>query len=143
MGSFYFGLSKLFNILGVNFSSGVFDDMVYYQDSCPEMYLFSKTDEIISATDIEDMIDRRRMQSIDITAKCWEDSPHVQHLRVHQDSYIKHCCDFLSKCVKLAKECEYYRSDSDTADSNIADNESEEEYNLTPVAEIKNRKKIQ
>ena len=100
--SVYVGVETFFGMFGWQIRGSLYDDMIYYHDYCPELYLFSKADTDISACDVENVIERRRMQGVDITSQCWDDSLHVQHLRKHRESYINQCYDFLKKCIKIA-----------------------------------------
>lgn len=97
------GLNMILNFFGIQVHESMYDKMLYYQDGCPELYLFSKADELVSATDVENTIDKRRMQGVDITSMSWDDSPHVQHLRVHRESYITQCRDFVKRCLKVSE----------------------------------------
>lgn len=97
------GLDVILSYIGVQLRSYMYNDMIYYQDGCPELYLFSKADELVSASDIQNLIERRRMQGVDIDFVAWDDSPHVQHLQEHRESYVSQCHDFLRKCLLAAE----------------------------------------
>lgn len=82
----------------------IYEDMMFGQDGCPELYLYSEADEVISYKDVEEIITRRHMQSVDISSKRWLDSKHVQHFRQHPKEYSEKCYEFLSKCLKRSEE---------------------------------------
>lgn len=68
--------------------------------TCPQLYLYSKKDDIVSYRDVEDMTAVRIQRGVDIQSICWEDSGHVAHLVTHRESYIKSCLDFIDYCVE-------------------------------------------
>lgn len=105
--SFAYGLRRILHLFGQTVHETLYDRMMYYQDGCPEIYLYSKADEIVKSSDVDNMIEKRRIQGVDITAICWVDSSHVQHFRLHQEDYTKNCYDFLSKCIIASLEGEY------------------------------------
>ncbi|XP_067928489.1 transmembrane protein 53-B-like [Watersipora subatra] len=100
----YVGFLSLSRLFGWKVVPCTYDEMIYHQDGCPELYLFSKTDALIAASDVEYVITRRQMQGVDITFQCWDDSKHVQHFRTHREGYMKQCYDFLMKCLKRAND---------------------------------------
>ncbi|KAI6184651.1 Transmembrane protein 53 [Aphelenchoides bicaudatus] len=65
-----------------------------------QLYLYSKVDFMIRAKDVDKFIDHQKGMGANITSKCWPDSPHIQHLRVHPDEYQKLCTDFVNEVVK-------------------------------------------
>ena len=100
------GIDSVCRFFGTPLRETMYDKMLYYQDNCSELYLYSKADQIILSSDVDNMIERRRMQSVDISAKRWEDSAHVQHLRIHREDYLKECYAFLMKCLQQSFESE-------------------------------------
>lgn len=66
---------------------------------CPQLYLFSKADDLVPHKDVQEMVDYRKSKGIDVESICWDDSPHVQHLRVHREAYIAAVYNFLNKCL--------------------------------------------
>ncbi len=67
----------------------------------PQLFLYSKGDEIVPYYDIEEVIEARKAKGITVFSKCWENSAHVSHLRFHHDEYIKQCYDFMDHCLKV------------------------------------------
>lgn len=63
--------------------------------TCPQLYLYSKADELISYLDIEEHINARRSRNITVRTICWPDSPHVAHLLKYRELYVKSCQDFI------------------------------------------------
>lgn len=68
---------------------------------CPQLFLYSKCDDLIYYKDIEEMIACLKVSGCPVTTLSWEDSPHVQHLRHHADSYTKQCVHFIQSCVMV------------------------------------------
>ncbi|XP_019386859.1 PREDICTED: transmembrane protein 53 isoform X1 [Crocodylus porosus] len=65
----------------------------------PELYLYSKADKIIKASDIELMAEARRQHGVPVKAVDFLDSAHVSHLRAHPSCYTSLCGSFLSDCI--------------------------------------------
>lgn len=99
-----YSFDKVLRMFGMSLRKTIYDKMLYSQDGCPELYLYSEADEIILSTDIDELIACRRLQSVDIVTKRWSDSQHVQHLRKHKEEYVKACYDFLHKCLLESME---------------------------------------
>lgn len=72
--------------------------------TCPQLYLYSKADELISYLDIEEHINARRSQNITVRIICWPDSPHVAHLLKYHELYVKSCKDFIEFCLSCFKK---------------------------------------
>ncbi|XP_074858787.1 transmembrane protein 53 [Carettochelys insculpta] len=65
----------------------------------PELYLYSKADRIILASDIEHMTEVRRQHNVAVRAVDFSDSAHVSHLRAYPSYYISLCTSFMHDCV--------------------------------------------
>ena len=61
----------------------------------PQMYLYSKKDEIVDYKYIDSIVEHRKSLGVKVTAQCWEDSAHVAHIRQHRESYLNLCSQFL------------------------------------------------
>lgn len=74
---------------------------------CPQLFLYSQADKLISSDDIEFFIVERQKLGVPVVTKCWSDSPHVQHYRVHPEEYRDSVYSFLTMCLSqdiMAKE---------------------------------------
>ena len=69
------------------------------QNRCPQLFLFSKTDEIVSYYSVEEFIQHRLNLGVKVHSICWDDSPHVQHFRHHREAYMQNCTSFLNSCL--------------------------------------------
>ena len=80
------------------------DYLLNEPSDCPQMYLYSKKDEIVSADGIDAIVAHRKKMGVDVSAHCWEDTAHVQHLRKHREAYMNLCYDFLQHCLDKNNE---------------------------------------
>ncbi|XP_029474589.1 transmembrane protein 53 [Rhinatrema bivittatum] len=76
-----------------------YDAMKKDYSTWPHLYLYSKADKIISAQDIEEMVQARRMRGQRIEVVVFTKSEHVNHLREHPAKYIEACTCFLMSCL--------------------------------------------
>ena len=67
---------------------------------CPQLYLYSKADALVSYKSVESIIAYRKSLGVHVESVCWDDSQHVRHLPTHRESYIKRCYDFMDFCVQ-------------------------------------------
>nr|XP_005303092.1 transmembrane protein 53 isoform X1 [Chrysemys picta bellii] len=65
----------------------------------PELYLYSKGDRIILASDVEHMIEARRQHNVAVRAVDFSDSAHVSHLLAYPSYYMSLCTSFMYDCV--------------------------------------------
>ncbi|XP_074642432.1 transmembrane protein 53-like [Tubulanus polymorphus] len=68
---------------------------------CPQLFLYSKADLLISYKKIENVVRHRQNLGIMLMTICWEDSKHVQHLVKHRETYMKKCYDFMETCLHM------------------------------------------
>ncbi|KAK8734264.1 hypothetical protein OTU49_006095 [Cherax quadricarinatus] len=66
---------------------------------CPQLFLYSRADKLISSDDVEFFITERQKLGVPVVAKCWADSPHVQHYRMYPEEYRESVYSFLSLCL--------------------------------------------
>ena len=64
----------------------------------PQMFLYSKIDEVTPYKYIEEFIEERKALGVKVESVRFDDSPHVGHLRMHRESYINQCHRFLASC---------------------------------------------
>ena len=82
----------------------VWEDIVNDPSRCPQLFLFSKADELISYKDVDECIAERQALGVDVQQMCWEDSAHVAHLRSHREAYMAECYRFLDFCTAENKD---------------------------------------
>lgn len=65
----------------------------------PQMFLFSKTDQLAPYRDIIDFIKKRKDCGVDVTFKLWEDTPHVGHMKKYRNEYESIVESFIKKNI--------------------------------------------
>ncbi|XP_045114707.1 transmembrane protein 53-B-like isoform X3 [Portunus trituberculatus] len=65
----------------------------------PQLFLYSRADKLISFQDVELFMSERQRVGVPVVAKCWPDSPHVQHYRVYPEEYREVVYSFLTQCL--------------------------------------------
>ncbi|XP_053100309.1 transmembrane protein 53 [Hemicordylus capensis] len=76
-----------------------YDAMLKQPCSWPELYLYSKADAVIQASDVEKMIEARQHNRVLVKAVDFVDSAHVGHLRAYPTLYVAHCTSFMYNCI--------------------------------------------
>ncbi|XP_037779879.1 transmembrane protein 53-A-like isoform X2 [Penaeus monodon] len=66
---------------------------------CPQLFLYSRADKLINYNDVEYFVAERQKLGVPVVTKCWDDSAHVQHYRVHPDSYSSSVYSFINMCL--------------------------------------------
>lgn len=66
----------------------------------PELYLYSKADEVVSARDVERMVEARLAHQVLVRSVDFVSSAHVSHLRDYPTYYTSLCVDFMHNCVQ-------------------------------------------
>ncbi|KAJ6255286.1 hypothetical protein M0813_11500 [Anaeramoeba flamelloides] len=67
---------------------------------CPQLYLYSRKDKLVSLPFLESFIESQEKLEIEVHRKVWDDSDHVQHYRKHPGEYKKEIKNFLSTCFQ-------------------------------------------
>lgn len=65
--------------------------------ACPALFLYSSRDELVGSTLVERCAADREQAIGRVFRKKWEDSPHVEHLRVHEEEYVEELRSFSAK----------------------------------------------
>ena len=78
--------------------------LLHDPNRCPQLFLFSKTDELTGYIGIEECIQQRLELGVKVHSICWDDSAHVLHFRQHRESYIQNCMSFLDSCLESSSE---------------------------------------
>ncbi|XP_042300199.1 transmembrane protein 53 [Sceloporus undulatus] len=76
-----------------------YDAMLKQPSEWPELYLYSKADPVILASDVENMVKARRQRQVVVKTVDFIDSNHVSHLRAYPTSYVTHCTSFMYSCI--------------------------------------------
>ncbi|KAM9242272.1 transmembrane protein 53 isoform 2-T3 [Dugong dugon] len=73
------------------------------QDSAsrwPELYLYSRADEVVLARDVERMVEARQAHHVLVRSVDFVSSAHVSHLRDYPTYYTSLCVNFMRSCVQ-------------------------------------------
>ena len=67
----------------------------------PQLFLFSKSDDLAPYQDILDFAEKRKeLKNVDVDYCLWDDSPHVAHFKQYEHEYREKVLEFLDKCIK-------------------------------------------
>ncbi|PNJ21793.1 transmembrane protein 53 isoform X1 [Pongo pygmaeus] len=66
----------------------------------PELYLYSRADEVVLARDVERMVEARLARRVLARSVDFVSSAHVSHLRDYPTYYTSLCVDFMRNCVR-------------------------------------------
>ncbi|XP_013787624.1 transmembrane protein 53-like [Limulus polyphemus] len=92
----------------------VWDNLIDEPGKHPQLFLFSKADDLCPYKTIEDFIQWRKKHGVDVTSVLWEDSKHVRHLEEHEEDYTSHIVNFLEHCLSHQREmCIEKKADED------------------------------
>ncbi|CRK87336.1 CLUMA_CG001138, isoform A [Clunio marinus] len=67
----------------------------------PTLIFASKIDPIGTIKCAEEVIGRWRANGVDVTYKCFEDSPHIKHMQKYPEEYMKYVHDHWKKLLNL------------------------------------------
>nr|XP_023016825.1 transmembrane protein 53 [Leptinotarsa decemlineata] len=82
-----------------NFQSNPLENLKYEKNKWPQLFIYSKNDNLIPHTDIEYFADFRKKMGVDVTTICYDTSLHVKHLPENRQSYMKSVYNFINKCL--------------------------------------------
>lgn len=68
---------------------------------CPQLFLFSKADNVCCWDTIQEFAECRRKKGVQVKTVLFEDSPHVKHLVKYRDEYIMHVYKFIDENAPL------------------------------------------
>ena len=66
----------------------------------PQLFLFSKNDEITSYKRVIDFMKLRKRKGVKVSYKLWDESKHVTHVKYHKEEYEKLVNNFIGNCLK-------------------------------------------
>lgn len=76
----------------------LFDSICEDPTECPQLFLYSTSDQVIFAEDVEEAMAARKEKGLMVKSICWDDSKHVAHFKEHPEVYAKACLDFAAAC---------------------------------------------
>ncbi|KAB0791427.1 hypothetical protein PPYR_03227 [Photinus pyralis] len=69
-------------------------------NKCPQYFIYSKADKLIFYEDVENFINIRRNNGVDVSVLTFDDSPHVKHYAHYKNEYSEGVNNFLVGCLK-------------------------------------------
>lgn len=85
------------------FHTHFYDKLRNADSHWPELYLYSKADEIVLARDVESMVEARLAHQVLVHSVDFVSSAHVSHLRDYPTYYTSLCVDFMRSCVQCSR----------------------------------------
>lgn len=70
--------------------------------SWPQLFLYSNTDTLIPASDVEKFASRRAERGVQVQLVLFTNSPHVKHYATYPDVYVNTVCSFIHECLGSA-----------------------------------------
>lgn len=65
----------------------------------PQLFLYSNTDTMIPASDVEKFASRRAERGVRVQLVLFTNSPHVKHYTTYRDVYVNTVCSFVHECL--------------------------------------------
>lgn len=72
--------------------------------SCPQLFLYSNTDTLISSADVEKFATRRAERGVKVEMVLFTDSPHVKHFTTYRDVYVNTVCNFVNESLRIKQK---------------------------------------
>ena len=69
------------------------------QPKCPQLYIYSSSDAVIPATEVEAFMGEQRRLGHMVIARKLQGSPHVDHFRTFPEVYMGQLRKFLGHCL--------------------------------------------
>ncbi|XP_029804955.1 transmembrane protein 53 isoform X1 [Suricata suricatta] len=81
------------------FHTHFYDRLLSAASRWPELYLYSRADEVVLARDVERMVEARLAHQVLVRSVDFVSSAHVSHLRDYPAYYTSLCVNFMHSCV--------------------------------------------
>uniref|UniRef100_A0A452DIG8 Transmembrane protein 53 n=1 Tax=Bos taurus TaxID=9913 RepID=A0A452DIG8_BOVIN len=81
------------------FHTHFYDRLLDAASRWPELYLYSRADEVVLARDVERMVEARLAHQVLVRSVDFVSSAHVSHLRDYPTYYTTLCINFMHSCV--------------------------------------------
>ncbi|KAB0405697.1 hypothetical protein E2I00_015749 [Balaenoptera physalus] len=82
------------------FHTHFYDRLLDAASRWPELYLYSRADEVVLARDVERMVEARLAHRVLVHSVDFVSSAHVSHLRDYPTYYTSLCVNFMRSCVQ-------------------------------------------
>ena len=87
------------------FHTHFYDRLLDAASRWPELYLYSRADEVVLARDVERMVEARLAHQVLVRSVDFVSSAHVSHLRDYPTYYTTLCITFMHSCVHCSGPC--------------------------------------
>lgn len=87
------------------FHTHFYDRLLDAASRWPELYLYSRADEVVLARDVERMVEARLAHQVLVRSVDFVSSAHVSHLRDYPTYYTTLCVNFMHSCVHCSGPC--------------------------------------
>ncbi|XP_014206151.1 transmembrane protein 53 [Copidosoma floridanum] len=84
--------------------------------SCPQLFLYSNADKMVSASDVEKFARKRAERGVRTQLVLFANSPHVKHYAAYRDVYVNAVCGFINECLMNERPAGSHRSTADNKD---------------------------
>lgn len=87
------------------FQSKPFEEMNPYkslkfqENICPQLFLYSQQDKLISYKDIERFAEHRKKLDVHVDMVCFDEAEHVKLYSKYPQKYILCICRFINECL--------------------------------------------
>ncbi|XP_037356401.1 transmembrane protein 53 isoform X2 [Talpa occidentalis] len=82
------------------FHTHFYDRLLNAASRWPELYLYSRADQVVLARDVERMVEARLAHQVLVRSVDFVSSAHVSHLRDYPVYYTSLCVNFMRSCVR-------------------------------------------
>ncbi|EFJ46008.1 hypothetical protein VOLCADRAFT_93804 [Volvox carteri f. nagariensis] len=78
----------------------VYDAWYNLAPVCPQLYLYSDADPLVSSSDVERYMGVQEGRGVEVSGYKWPDSGHVEHFRRHPHEYAYQISTFLARSLR-------------------------------------------
>lgn len=75
----------------------VWQSLVHEPNICPQLFLFSRDDDVCHYKSIQKFIQLRKDKDVVVDFYMWDQTPHVSHFRYYPDQYERIILDFIAR----------------------------------------------
>ncbi|KAL2716592.1 transmembrane protein 53 isoform X1 [Vespula squamosa] len=87
--------------------------------SWPQLFLYSNTDTLIPAADVEKFASRRAERGVHVQLVLFTNSPHVKHYAMYREVYVNTVCSFINECLQSGNPSKRFENSASHEDERI------------------------
>ncbi|KAL2739471.1 transmembrane protein 53 isoform X1 [Vespula maculifrons] len=87
--------------------------------SWPQLFLYSNTDTLIPAADVEKFASRRAERGVRVQLVLFTNSPHVKHYAMYREVYVNTVCSFINECLQSGNPSKRFEKSASHEDERI------------------------